>query len=461
MKNKITLLKEYHPYLSELDFQKTSLKNIIIENTKINSPTLKIILNNKTFYLHSKYDPIKEANNQVNSFSASSDDIIIVLGVGLGYHIKELRKKFPKNFVVICEYNPDIFKFFIEYIDEKFLKDEKLIFLVSSEKIYSIDSILRYLIYLKIKKQVKIRILRHIPSFNICPQYKEIENEILNRITEIYSDFLTTREFKDLWTRNIKLNLNLFDSSYKLNELKQKYLNKPMAIISAGPSLENHLEFLKQNKITTVCVDTALRFLIKNNFYPDYVISLDAKYENLYDFKYLNFNKTKLIYDIVVFPKIPRLFKERYVTYTLKLIKTPDSKYIEYYDEPVRQVIEKYGDFGGLQSGGSVSTNALDFALFTGANPVYFVGLDLCNVNFKSHCRATFREFYFLQRINKFYNLDSLEFLSIMKRKTKTCIKNENIITEEFILNKYKKWFLDAFNLISPKIQIKILSPFF
>lgn len=461
MKNKIKLLKEHHPYLSGLSFQKTPIKNIIIENTNINSPTLKIILNNKTFYLHSRYNPVKEANNQVNSFSASPYDIIIVLGVGLGYHIKELRKKFPENFIVICEYNPDIFKIFIEYIDERFIKNKNLIFLISPEKIYSIDSVLRYIIYLKLKKHAKIRIFRHTPSFNVYPQYKEIEKEILNRITEIYSDFLTTCEFKDLWTRNIRLNLKLFDSSHKLNELKQKYLNKPMAIISAGPSLENHLRFLKQKRITTVCVDTALRFLIKNNFYPDYVISLDAKYENLYDFKYLDFGKTKLVYDIVVFPKIPRLFKERYVTYTLKLIKTPDDRYIEYFDEPVRQVIEKYDDFGGLQSGGSVSTNAMDFALFTGANPLYFVGLDLCNVNFKSHCRATFRESYFLQRTNKFYNLDNIEFLSIMKRKTKTYIRDKNIITEEFILNKYKKWFLDAFELVSPKVQIKILSPFF
>ena len=78
-------------------------------------------------------------------------------------------------------------------------------------------------------------------------------------------------------------------------------------------------------------------------------------------------------------------------------------EWIEYSDEHIESMINEHGDIGGLQSGGSVATNALDLALYTGADPIYFTGLDLNYCNYKTHCRGSYKEKYLLQRINKFY----------------------------------------------------------
>lgn len=460
MEEKIRILKNTRPYLLELNFEIDNFKNIQIEETKQKLPTLKILKDNKTFYLHSKFDPLKEAENIIKTWDADRYDIIIILGLGLGYHLQKLYQKLNDKYFIICEYDLNIFNCFLKFTPEELLNEEKIIYLVTEKKINLIENVIKYLIYIKIKKEAKIGIFMHPASFRIYTDfYQNLKNEILKRIAEIYSDYLTVREFKEIWKRNIKQNLKIFHKSKKLIELKNIHSNQPAVIIAAGPSLEKNINFLKENKIIKIAVDTSLRFLIKNNIYPDYVISLDAKYENFNDFKFLKTKNIKLIYDIVTFPKIPLLFNWRYLTYTIKLIPDLYGNFIEYRYEEVEKIIKEHGEIGGLQSGGSVATNALDFAIFVKANPIYFVGLDLSNINFKSHCRETYYNYFYLQRTNKFFNLHTLEFKNIIQRSVKSYIKENNIISEEFILNKYKKWFEDAFKLLNQyNIKINIIT---
>jgi spore maturation protein CgeB len=60
--------------------------------------------------LHSIYDPENEAVNIVNSFQFDGNGILVVLGLGLGYHLKELLSRFPDTEVIAVEDNPEIYK---------------------------------------------------------------------------------------------------------------------------------------------------------------------------------------------------------------------------------------------------------------------------------------------------------------------------------------------------------------
>jgi len=293
LENRITLLKKNRNYLKNLKLDRLSTLNITLEKSKSDKPTAKIISDNKTVYLHSKYNPVNEAENLVNKFNASSDDIIIVLGAGLGYHILKLREKFKDNYLILAEYNTDIFKTFLENCDEKILRDEKITYLIGKSILNMIETSLRYLIYIRLKKQVKIKIFKHPASVNIFSQYNTIESSILKTISSIYSDYLTEREFMDLWKRNSSRNKKHIKESKKLIDLKGIYKNKSMAIIAAGPTLEHNLDFIRNKNMIKVAVDTSLRFLLHNKIKPDYVLSLDAKYENLNDFKFIKYNRHK------------------------------------------------------------------------------------------------------------------------------------------------------------------------
>ena len=45
--------------------------------------------------LHSLYDPEKEARALVDACSFEGESLIVVLGLGLGYHVVELARRFP------------------------------------------------------------------------------------------------------------------------------------------------------------------------------------------------------------------------------------------------------------------------------------------------------------------------------------------------------------------------------
>ena len=60
--------------------------------------------------LHSLYDPEAEARSLVDAFQFEGKGILVVLGLGLGYHVLELVKKYPDAVIVVVEAMPEIFE---------------------------------------------------------------------------------------------------------------------------------------------------------------------------------------------------------------------------------------------------------------------------------------------------------------------------------------------------------------
>ncbi len=463
MKDKLDIIKKYHPYFNIQII--TKAESLDREATKTEIPTLKINTEKGSFYLHSKYDPLKEAGNLIKNFKADEHDIIVILGLGLGYHLFELVKKYPDNLFMVIENDNNIYRTFFETVNREFIGKKNILYL-TEDNFSELSDVISYFIHTKKKssnkqKKIKIQIFKHTPSINLYLKiYKEIEERLLDIISNYYSNILTEENLKNTWERNIEKNIKHFKNSLKLKDLKNKYRKKPMVIVCAGPSLEGKIGFLKENnkKMVLVSVDTSLRYLVRNKIFPHYVLSLDAGYVNLGDFKFLDTEeKIELIYDIVSFPKIPQMFKRRYITYTLKMVKDFSSgKWMERHDDYLKPIIEKYGDFGGLQSGGSVATNALDFALYSGADPIYFVGLDLKYINYKTHCRGTYKEKYLLNRTNRFYNYETLNFITVVTRKNIRKVEEDDICHYDFILRKYQQWFDNAFSMIKDREIIRL-----
>ena len=59
--------------------------------------------------LHSLYDPEKEARLLVDGYSYGGEGHIVVLGLGLGYHVLELAQRFPGAELVIVEPSTEIY----------------------------------------------------------------------------------------------------------------------------------------------------------------------------------------------------------------------------------------------------------------------------------------------------------------------------------------------------------------
>ena len=54
-------------------------------------------------HLHSGYDPEGEAVRIVDAFSCTGEGILVVLGLGMGYHVHELSRRYPGADIVVIE----------------------------------------------------------------------------------------------------------------------------------------------------------------------------------------------------------------------------------------------------------------------------------------------------------------------------------------------------------------------
>ncbi len=102
------------------DFYKSLIEEtthgISIVTTKKGNPSLKVTCDDGAIKtLHSLYDPEAEAKTIVDAFQFDGRGILVVLGLGLGYHLKELIKRFPEAEILVVEAMPEIYEMAMQH----------------------------------------------------------------------------------------------------------------------------------------------------------------------------------------------------------------------------------------------------------------------------------------------------------------------------------------------------------
>ena len=127
------LLNEHQTvkWYGAISFLKESISlKINIPKTKKENYSIKVSNgNNGLKTLHSLYDPEAEAAAMVAQFQANKTELVVVLGLGLGYHIRELVRRYPDTKIIVIEASPDIYKAFLEYGVAPDIKD-KVVFVI-------------------------------------------------------------------------------------------------------------------------------------------------------------------------------------------------------------------------------------------------------------------------------------------------------------------------------------------
>ncbi len=134
--------------------------DIIVSESKSGMPTLRV----NNIYIHSSYDPVKEAAAWVKSYEQKicSADHIVVFGFGLGYHIVEL---FRSSGMHITVFEPNII------ILKAALQRADLEPVLSKIKIITDDSVPYF--------EGNTAALTHKPSLNLAPEYF---NRVLSKL---------------------------------------------------------------------------------------------------------------------------------------------------------------------------------------------------------------------------------------------------------------------------------------
>lgn len=289
----IIFLRNNYRHLREIISQnEEQLKLFPLEvmESKTGLPTLQVKLNNRPLFIHSKYDPMKEAERLVEQYENEIDqyDHIFFYGIGFGYHVESFLAKYPHMKFTMYEPSPAIFYEYMNNrnITELPIKNLQNLFVEWNEELAS--QFLEQFAF-NMKDNVLLVILpSYIRPFPI--QFERFSNEFKNKVQKKGMSHAANAVFAKRWTLNSLMNLpTTLTTPNLLVDKKAVFQNKPVLLVSAGPSLADeydNLRHIKENGLAYIfAVGSANKALVANDILPDAVLTYDPQAHNHYVFQ--------------------------------------------------------------------------------------------------------------------------------------------------------------------------------
>jgi len=365
----LALIKNKNPNLAQkIEEVKEPILAEVIQ-TKIGFPTLRVRNNgDRGILLHSAYDPIKEARNLISGYKLEETQFLIVLGFGLGYHIREILKTCPWiKLVVVIEPNLSLFKKALNLLDLSELLLSPKVKLILEKTPLNIEKEIRTLGQILLTG--KSSLVLHPSSCHILGENLTLVKKAINDALLWSRANLTTNIKKgEVFQKNILTNLPQVIKNSGIRNLFGKFKDKPVILVAAGPSLDKNVHLLSKvkDKALVICVDAALRAMLQHNIKPDIVVSIDYGQgtRNLFEGIMDQTKDLFLAADPEVYPKVLSDFK--------------GGKFIININKPLTLWLSSFvKDKGLLQKGSSVAHAAFSIAEAVGGDPIILIGQDL------------------------------------------------------------------------------------
>lgn len=375
LNNNLVYLKRYYPELYDvvLNYDRKDLVKIVESKNGMANLML-----NSGEWIHSRYNPEKEAERWVNGLDVKDKDTILVMGLGLGYYLDYLVEKYNDKKLIIVEPNLDIFIKMLEVKNiEKYLELERIVFIVAKEAYVVRMLISEYINQNKIKRvcAAEMSIYRKLNNDYI----EELYEEIHKGLSMLLSNIATEIAFAQMWLNNVVRNFEFVMSTPNVSIMKDKFKNIPVVIVSAGPSLDKNIHYLKTiyNRALIIAVGSAVNIVEKNGITPHIIMGLDGQEMEAKLFQNLKNHKPIFVYGTSVHYKAV----EDYKGLKMSLVLNSDITMIELY--------RKLGiNIDSFSTGPSVSNVALVFAHYLQASTILFVGQDLAYKDDKRYAKG-------------------------------------------------------------------------
>ena len=394
-----------------------------IMRAETGEPALKVEHAGKKLFFHSRRNPRAEAEEFIESSTDGTEQIIILVGFGLGYHVEAILKRNKNVTILVIEPEGTLIKEALKSRDlSPVLASERvLLFLwgtpVPYEEVFGIHS-------------PKLILLRPYCTL-FGEQVKEIQKEFSNYLNRTEINIATLKRFDRLWTKNTFKNAARFFQIPGILGLQNLLEGVATAVICAGPSLEEDVGTLKciREQVVIIAVDTALKPLLKRDIRPDFVITVDPQYINSFFTSHAGLHPPPLIADPAVYPAVLRGYPG--MIFLTSSVFSPGS-YIEQFS----------GKKGAVAAGGSVAVAAFDMARILGSDPIIMLGLDLSYGGGRTHVSGSVIEEYVLSRMHRFESSGNY-YVQYIRSGDPTPVKDKQgkrVYTDRRLLL-YKKWF--------------------
>lgn len=401
-------IAQHNIKFSSYDIQEST--NITIKRSKNGLYTL--LVNQKA--IHSLYDPLREAKQEIRHIP-NTCDVVILAGLGLGYLALEIVRQYPKIGIIIIEPDNNLLLAAQHGLNlTPLYKHRKLAIFDQSATITDfINQLSRWSSVSPYWHEFRARVQLDPILFRAYEKQYKIYTQ------RIQTNILTAQQQGLLWWRNSIKNLTYWPKVKPVSVLFNSLNHCPVLIIGAGASLTRYIHLLPllKERMAIICVDTALRILLSHNIYPDFTISIDGQYWNTRHLDRINVHNIRYVADSAVHPLLLRKINSDNLYFMSPLV-------------PFMQSVEDLlVPFGYLRSGGSVSITAWDLALKLGAESIWLLGCDFSYPNRSTHAKGAFFEERILSSSHRLESLFSLQFNQ--KHEQRIFIPNNNQVSVE------------------------------
>lgn len=328
-------------------------------------PVLSVLHGEKENHMSSVINPEWEADQFAKVYAEESHEFV-VYGMGMGYHVKALLNMDARNRVVVLENEIQVLRHALRYSEWKdYLADQRLHIVYHAD----ITELL-----LELKTECKGYFVVHYPSL------MAVEDEKIKMVLEDY--FIKTSSMREQ-RRYLEENFDILSKKElpSCEELKPIIKKNDLIIVAGGPSVDMQLPAIKRyrDRFTIMAVGTIIRKLMENGIVPDLIIISDPQSFMYHQVEGLDTENIPLI-----------------------LLSTASAGILEYYKGPVyiayQEGYEKAETEAQrrscvlFQTGGSVSTIALDIGIRFEAERIILIGMDMAYTKNQSHAGGVGRE---------------------------------------------------------------------
>jgi hypothetical protein len=332
-------------------------------------------LGGRKILLHSRFDPVTEAERFVAELAADTYALAVVAGFGYGYHLQALLSKMPRDAtLLVLEKSPGIIRSALENRDlTALLSDVRLVLLIGASE----DDI---------AEAMRGRSSRS----TVCVVHRgscQADAEYYPNIIRIAKSYLSAKDvnvatlakFEKTWTSNIIRNIPTLCDGADAGAFFDRFRGIPAIVVAAGPSLSESIPFIRENlsRALIIAVDTSYFILRRYGIEPHFCVTVDPQVINARYFEGDEPGGAILVADPCAHPSTFRLFKGRVAVTGIPF-------------DMMKWIERAIGARGELAHGGSVSTNAYDFAKKLGCTPVVMVGQDLAFTKGLAHARGSY-----------------------------------------------------------------------
>ncbi|MBI5863431.1 MAG: motility associated factor glycosyltransferase family protein [Planctomycetes bacterium] len=247
-----------------------------LQSARDGQPTVQLTADDgRPFFLHSRYAPADEAERFVAALPEVENPTFVVHGVGLGYHLAAIRKRWRNPLILLSERDLSQIKLALCVTDlSGVIASGRLVILTQPDRgtLHGRLAAGNADLMLGMQFVAPPYSLRRDTAF-----HEQMRAALCDWVAAARMQVVTLLKTAQVTFRNVSYALVHYLAEPGVDSLKGKAAGFPAIIVSAGPSLARNIRQLAalRERAVIIAVQTVLKPLLSMGIVPDFVTSLD------------------------------------------------------------------------------------------------------------------------------------------------------------------------------------------